>query len=158
MWIKVLILHKCNCIRIGNYCMDTEFRFLSVHTTKFENDSRSNVSSSRSSLLRVMPDVMCYCANVICYSGGHLALWRWFLASEHKYWPHNIHWTWLTGIFLYMTQISEVLFDYHQNTIEISSTKFCTCHDSIAVVACAKFCADWTQEKSYIWWNFEMID
>ena len=45
--------------------------------------------------------------------------------------------------FFYLNlKLMEGWFHSHLNTIKVITTKFCTCHDSSAVVACAKICND----------------
>ena len=51
----------------------------------------------------------------------------------------------------------------HPNANEVIATNFCTCHDSCAVLACAKFCSDWMDKmelqqdkisiKFELWWK-----
>ena len=50
-----------------------------------------------------------------------------------------------------------ILFHCQQNCDWLITTNICTCHDSIAVVACAKFCSVmmawyWNRRKSYFVW------
>ena len=49
----------------------------------------------------------------------------------------------------------EILFCLHLYSKNVIATKFCTCHDSCAVVACAKFCSDW-MAKNFSKANFSL--
>ena len=62
-------------------------------------------------------------------------------------WEHSLtHWqTWGSFHPMFVTQNSnsmKILFCYKSISSNHITTKFCTCHDSIAAVTCTKFCSD----------------
>ena len=53
----------------------------------------------------------------------------------------------------------QISFCSHPNSIGVIATQFCTCHDSCAVVVCAKFCCNilaskWDYSKNSFPWNW----
>ena len=48
----------------------------------------------------------------------------------------------LLTIFHHHSNTTKNLFCCYQNSIDVIATKFCTCHDSCAVVTCAKICGN----------------
>ena len=56
---------------------------------------------------------------------------------------YPFHWQ----FFHHNSIVVEISFCSHPNSNEVITTKFCTCHDSCAVMACAKFCCDMYNSK-----------
>ena len=54
----------------------------------------------------------------------------------------NFHWEVKTGYLYRNSNSMEIPFHSHLDSSTVIATKFCTWHDSCAVVACAKFCCD----------------
>ena len=48
----------------------------------------------------------------------------------------------ISNFFHHNSNLMEISFYFHPNTNEVIPLKFCTWHNSCAVVACAKFCYD----------------
>ena len=87
-----------------------------------------------------------------CHLGSHLAI---HVLPTHSESPRT-HFTWHISLLFSNTKIIW-FFIYKLNHNTAITTKFCTCHDSSAVVACAKICSDrtanhWTTAKRYSHW------
>ena len=57
-------------------------------------------------------------------------------------------------IFHHNSNSTKISFGCHSNSYQVIITKFCTCHDSCAVMACAKFVVIWWSEIVHQWHQF----
>ena len=86
----------------------------------------------------------CVCVCLRFHTRGNESLWSMFNVNiEGKLRPIS------PMIFFYFSYLMEIIC-LNLNINEAIATNFCTCHDSCAVVACAKFCSDLVSWKCII--------
>ena len=95
-----------------------------------------------------------FCGDILVRFCATVKSWQLFWRSgSHRWnlWVPDLHTNYKD---LFYSQSIEILFCSYPNSNWVITTKFCTCHDSCAVVACAKICShlmanNWTCDINF---------
>ena len=105
-------------------------------------DTRPNGSmpTGMNELIKIRALPLTFNGQIKCWQSpvGKEGQWQWEAAGNNN----NNGDRHTSAFSLEISNFMEITFCSYLNTNNIITTKFCTCHDSTAVMICAKFCSD----------------